>query len=116
MLHKLHWPSIICILRKSSIASIYFYDFNKFFLFITFFTIKSLKAENILINADGYIKLSDFGLSSLDAFEEKAFHICGTLDYLAPEMLEKKGYDYRIDWWTLGCVLYEMVFCEPPFA
>ena len=78
---------------------------------------RDLKPENILLDEKGHVKLTDFGLSKiLDEENDKAFTICGTPQYLAPEVLLKKGYDKTVDWWSLGCVLYEMLSGRLPFA
>ena len=77
---------------------------------------RDLKPENILLDAKGHIKLTDFGLSKiLEYDDEKAFTICGTPQYLAPEILKKKGYNKAVDWWSLGCVMYEMLTGRIPF-
>ena len=77
---------------------------------------RDLKPENILLDSDGHIKLADFGLSKmLKEKEEKAYSICGTPYYLAPEILERKGYDKMVDWFSLGCLTYEMLSGFPPF-
>ena len=77
---------------------------------------RDLKPENILLDIDGNIKLTDFGLSRLCSSEdEKAFTICGTPYYIAPEILEKKGYNNAVDWWSLGCLMYEMLKGKPLF-
>jgi len=76
---------------------------------------RDLKPENVIIDRDGYIKLTDFGLSRVLNKSEKLNSICGTPEYLAPEMLNKGGYGQSCDWWALGCVLYEMVTGMPPF-
>ena len=78
---------------------------------------RDLKPENILLDSKGHVKLTDFGLSKiLDTESDKAFTICGTPQYLAPEILLKKGYDKTVDWWSLGCVMYEMISGKLPFA
>ena len=70
---------------------------------------RDLKPENILLDANGHIKLTDFGLSKLlNSSKQKAFTICGTIQYIAPEVFIDKGYDKMVDWWSLGCLIYEM--------
>jgi serine/threonine protein kinase len=78
---------------------------------------RDLKPENILLDSKGHVKLTDFGLSKiLDEGNDKAFTICGTPQYLAPEILLRKGYDKAVDWWSLGCVMYEMLAGKLPYA
>jgi len=78
---------------------------------------RDLKPENILLDAKGHIKLTDFGLSKiLEEEDDKAYTICGTPQYLAPEILLRQGYDKMIDWWSLGCIMYEMLTGRLPFA
>ena len=78
---------------------------------------RDLKPENILLDSDGHVKLTDFGLSKvLENENDKTFTICGTPQYLAPEVILQKGYDTSIDWWSLGCVLYQMLTGKIPFT
>lgn len=77
---------------------------------------RDMKPENVLIAANGYAKLTDFGLSKDDMITgQRANSICGTTEYLAPEVYSGKGYDSACDWWALGCILYEMLVGLPPF-
>ena len=75
-----------------------------------------LKPENIMVDASGHIKLTDFELSKMvKKHKDKAFTICCTPQYQEPEILSDDGYDGSVDWWPLGCVLYEMLVGKSPF-
>ena len=77
---------------------------------------RDIKPENILLDIDGHIKLTDFGLSRIcSGNNEKVFTICGTPFYIAPEIMLKKGYNDAVDWWSLGCLMYEMLYGKPLF-
>ena len=76
---------------------------------------RDLKPENVLICADGYVKVTDFGLSKTGVKNDEAKSLCGTPEYLAPEVICEMPYGRSVDWWTLGCLLFEMVNGVPPF-
>jgi serine/threonine protein kinase len=80
---------------------------------------RDLKPENILLDAQGHLRLTDFGLSKdgvTGAGAEGGTHtFCGTPEYLAPEILQQKGHGKAVDWWSLGTLLYEMMCGLPPF-
>jgi serine/threonine protein kinase len=77
---------------------------------------RDLKPENILIDSEGYANLTDFGLSKDNIGEKKATSLCGTADYIAPELLkQKRSYGQEVDWWSFGCLIYDMLTGRPPF-
>ncbi|XP_019848649.1 PREDICTED: ribosomal protein S6 kinase alpha-3 [Amphimedon queenslandica] len=76
---------------------------------------RDLKPENILLDADGHIKLTDFGLSKESVDDKKTFSFCGTVEYMAPEVVNRKGHDITADWWSFGVLMYEMLTGSLPF-
>ena len=74
----------------------------------------SLKPENILLGRDGNIVITDFGFSK--KVSDKTWTLCGTLEYLAPEILQSKGHGKAVEWWALGILIYEMLAGCPPFS
>lgn len=74
---------------------------------------RDLKPENLLLNADGQVKLTDMGLAKVVV--GKTFTTCGTPDYFAPELIQSKGHTHAVDWWTLGVLSFELMVGHPPF-
>lgn len=77
---------------------------------------RDLKPENILMQCDGYSKLTDFGFAKIMEPGTRTYTLCGTPEYIAPEVLLNKGHGKPVDWWTLGILIYEMVVGQPPFC
>ncbi|KRZ97327.1 Serine/threonine-protein kinase PLK1 [Trichinella sp. T8] len=77
---------------------------------------RDLKLGNLFINDDMMVKLGDFGLATkIDYDGERKKTLCGTPNYIAPEMLSKKGHSYEVDLWAIGCILYTLLVGNPPF-
>lgn len=77
---------------------------------------RDLKPENVLVGADGHIKLTDFGLSKSNPNAENlTFTVCGTPEYIAPEVIKNHGHNKNIDYWSLGILLYELYTSQTPF-
>ncbi|GAA5834206.1 hypothetical protein JCM9279_004245 [Rhodotorula babjevae] len=74
---------------------------------------RDLKPENILLGADGHVKITDFGFAK--HVPDITWTLCGTPDYLAPEIVQSRGYNKSVDWYALGVLMFEMLAGYPPF-
>ncbi|KAH8589364.1 kinase-like domain-containing protein [Bisporella sp. PMI_857] len=74
---------------------------------------RDLKPENLLLSRDGHLKITDFGFAK--KVPDITWTLCGTPDYLAPEVVSSKGYNKSVDWWSLGILIFEMLCGYTPF-
>lgn len=77
---------------------------------------RDLKPENCMLNAMGNLVLTDFGLSKVSSRDDAHHSMIGTAQYMAPEVILGKEYDFSVDWWSLGCVAFDMLTGSPPFT
>ena len=78
---------------------------------------RDLKLENVLMDHHGHIALTDFGLAKdqVTSYVSGAKSFCGTPEYLAPEIIHRKGHGKAVDWWSLGMLIYELLTGLPPW-
>mmetsp|Transcript_10050 Transcript_10050/g.19870 ORF Transcript_10050/g.19870 Transcript_10050/m.19870 type:complete len:785 (-) Transcript_10050:1101-3455(-) len=91
----------------ASVVSVFEYLHSKDIIY------RDLKPENLLLDERGYLKVTDFGFAK--EVKDRTWTLCGTPDYLAPEIISSRSHGKGVDWWTLGILCYEMLVSYPPF-
>jgi len=76
--------------------------------------VRDIKPETIFIDCNGHVKLGEFGFSKM--LNSRTWTLCGTPDYIAPEIMSGQGYTTTVDWWSLGILIFEMIAGYPPFT
>jgi len=78
---------------------------------------RDLKPENIMLDRDGHVKLTDFGCVKESSDEEISYTFCGTVEYMAPEIINRSGrHGKEVDWWSFGILVHDMLTGSPPFT
>lgn len=73
---------------------------------------RDLKPENLMLSKNGFVKVADFGLAKKTM---RTFTVCGTPDYMAPEVILSRGHGMPVNWWAIGVLLFEMIGAITPF-
>lgn len=76
---------------------------------------RDLKPDNVVLDSEGHCILTDFGLSKEGIYNNTTGSFCGSVAYLAPEILTKQGHSRTVDWYLVGLLLYELIVGLPPY-
>ena len=77
---------------------------------------RDLKLENLMVDVDGYLKVIDYGLARVLLPGQLSRSMCGTPQYMAPEVVKGEQYSFAADWWSVGVIMYEMITGFNPFG
>lgn len=105
--HLVHMQDIILYIVEISLALHFLHERGIVY--------RDLKPENVLLDAEGHVKLTDFGLAKDLYFQGLTSTMCGTVEYFAPEIVGGESYGVEVDWWTLGIFTYVLLFRKTPF-
>ena len=77
---------------------------------------RDIKPENLLVSNTGYLKIIDFGFAKFLDMDRRTHTICGTPEYLSPELMLSRGHNHAVDFWALGVLIFELLCGRTPFA